>query len=81
MIKNSLSGITEGNFVSCGLYLSAISIAIISAVGLAVVLGGPVIARVGTLCYPALSVGAEVPVIVLPDVIARASILVVTIVA
>jgi hypothetical protein len=79
--KKSPSGIPERNFVSWGLCLSTMSIAIISAVGLPVTLGGAIVARVETLRYSALGVGAEVPVIVLPDVIARASILVVTIVA
>ena len=69
--KKSPSGIPERNFVSWGLCLSTMSIAIISAVGLPVTLGG----AVRTLRNPALRAGSEVSVIVLPDIVTRSGIM------
>ena len=45
MVKTP-SGNSEGVSVSCACYLTAVSIAIIKAVGLPVALSGPVVARV-----------------------------------
>ena len=63
------------------LSLSAVSIAIIKAVGLPVALSGPVVARVWTLRYSTRNTGANIPIVVLPDIVVRANVLVVSMVA
>ena len=64
-----------GEFQFLRFSLSAISIAIISPVGLPVSPRGPVVAGVGTLRYPALDAGPHIPVVVLPNVVVRAGIM------
>ena len=80
MVKTP-SGNPEGCVSFLLLFLSAVSIAIIKTVGLPVALSGPVVARIWTLRYSTRNAGANISVVVLPDIVGRANVLVVSMVA